>query len=73
MAVPVDSSANFILFDTSAAYVHFIQALDSLIQYRNRPVRILHFGDSHIQADFFPHRLRQQLQQNPLLGNAGRG
>lgn len=71
--VPIDSSANTIFFDTSSAYGHFLEALDSLVQYQSRPLRIVHIGDSHIQADFFPHKLRQLLQQNPLLGNAGRG
>lgn len=71
--VPIDSNANVIIYDTSHAYKHFLQAFDSLIKHRSRSLRILHLGDSHIQADFFPHKLRQLLQQNPLLGNAGRG
>lgn len=34
-------------------------------------LRILHIGDSHIQADFFSGPLRESLQQK--FGNAGRG
>lgn len=34
-------------------------------------VRILHIGDSHIQAEFVTNRLRQLLQEH--YGNAGRG
>lgn len=34
-------------------------------------VSVLHIGDSHIQADFFPGMVRQNLQLQ--FGNAGRG
>ena len=34
-------------------------------------VRVLHIGDSHIQAEFVTNRLRQLLQER--YGNAGRG
>jgi len=38
---------------------------------RDRPVVVLHLGDSHIAADRFSGDLRQQLQQR--FGDAGRG
>ncbi len=34
-------------------------------------VSIFHFGDSHIQADYFSGEIRKQMQQT--FGNAGRG
>lgn len=35
------------------------------------PVAILQLGDSHVQAGFFPNRVRSRLQM--LFGDAGRG
>lgn len=42
--------------------------LDSL---KDRKINILHIGDSHVQADFMTHLLRQRFQQQ--FGNAGLG
>lgn len=46
--------------------------LDSLEQHKSSSVvRILHIGDSHIQAEFVTNALRAMLQET--YGNAGRG
>jgi len=37
----------------------------------NRPLSIVHIGDSHLQADFSTSHVREMLQLD--LGNAGRG
>lgn len=71
--LPIDSSANAVQFFSPQAYAHFLDALDSLMRFQHRAVHILHLGDSHIQADFFPNRVRKQMQMHPLVGSAGRG
>jgi lysophospholipase L1-like esterase len=55
------------------ALSHFHQVLDELIEKRNRKVNIVHFGDSHIQADYFTDQIRGHFNDEQLLGNGGRG
>ncbi|MEO1449221.1 MAG: GDSL-type esterase/lipase family protein [Bacteroidota bacterium] len=50
---------------------HFYSQLEKLERGQTRQVRILHIGDSHIQADWFSGRLRLALQKR--YGSAGRG
>jgi hypothetical protein len=49
----------------------FYKKLTSLKQTHKGVVRIVHIGDSHIQADIFSGTMRNKLQQ--YFGNAGRG
>lgn len=49
----------------------FFRKLDRLVQQDNTQVNIVHIGDSHVQADYFPGTLRVLLQKS--FGNAGRG
>ncbi len=49
----------------------FFQKLKLLQNQKLQQVRIAHIGDSHIQADFFPGKLRFLFQES--FGNAGRG
>ncbi|HSH65777.1 MAG TPA: GDSL-type esterase/lipase family protein [Bacteroidia bacterium] len=49
----------------------FYEKLHQLKQTKNGKVRIVHIGDSHVQADFFSGSVRQKLQLE--FGNAGRG
>jgi lysophospholipase L1-like esterase len=49
----------------------FFARLDSLERGEIRQVKIVHIGDSHIQADFFSGEIRRLMQQR--YGNAGRG
>lgn len=49
----------------------FFSKLDSLENGSIKKVRILHIGDSHIQADFFSGFLRKELWRR--FGNGGRG
>ncbi|MEO5893546.1 MAG: GDSL-type esterase/lipase family protein [Ferruginibacter sp.] len=49
----------------------FFFKLNDLKKYGNRLVRIVHIGDSHIQADFLSGYVRNSLQA--FFGNAGRG
>ena len=46
-----------------------LAALDDLIA-ATRPVRILHFGDSHVAADYWTDVVRRRLQDR--FGDAGR-
>ncbi|HSR66590.1 MAG TPA: GDSL-type esterase/lipase family protein [Acidobacteriota bacterium] len=47
----------------SAPLSHFFTALDQLFLRGQRQVRVVHLGDSHIQADYFSGRLRTLLQE----------
>src|SRR6267378_7554668 len=49
----------------------FYEKLYRLRKGENLQVRIIHIGDSHIQADFLSGVLRQNFQHT--FGNAGRG
>jgi lysophospholipase L1-like esterase len=49
----------------------FYEKLYQLESKTLKNVKIVHIGDSHIQADFFSGMMRQQLQHR--FGNAGRG
>lgn len=60
---------NKIHFDSGL--LHFFQQLKILEQGSIQQVRIAHIGDSHVQADFFPGKLRCLFQNR--FGNAGRG
>lgn len=53
------------------ALKHFFQQLERLEKGEIKQVRIVHIGDSHLQADYFTGEMRTLLQQQ--FGNAGRG
>lgn len=55
-------------WDTITAVQSFFLALRNADK---RVVKILHIGDSHIQADIYSGHVRQRLQQ--IFGNGGRG
>ena len=48
-------------------------AFDDLISRQEKKVNIVHFGDSHIQADYFTNQVRSHFNDELLLGNGGRG
>ena len=48
-------------------YTHLLQLKTN----RNNTVRLTHIGDSHLQADLFSGKVREQMQLT--YGNAGRG
>lgn len=64
---------NRIATPDTEAMRHFYASLDSLADGKKQNVNIVHIGDSHVQADFFPGRLREMLQADSLFGNGGRG
>lgn len=64
-----DGNINFI--ENDFALRHFYEQLALLEQGKIKQVRILHIGDSHIQADFFTGTVRDSLQRR--FGSAGRG
>jgi len=49
----------------------FFAVLDSVEKHSLHQAEVLHIGDSHLQADFFPQQVRRRLQLQ--FGNAGRG
>ncbi len=52
---------------------HFNEATYRLIEGQQPKLNIVHFGDSHIQADFFSDQVRSHFNDEKLLGNGGRG
>lgn len=68
-AVPefINTDANHI----EGSLPHFTAGLRALETGKDTTVRILHIGDSHIQAEFVTNALRKKLQER--FGNAGRG
>lgn len=75
--------ANYTFIDTSINEIHFpagdenyklfYSKMDSLVFENKGQVRIVHFGGSHIQADVFSNRVRENLvKRYPGLA-AGRG
>lgn len=74
VSVAIDSArfeafGNVILNEKALASV--FEKLYDLEQNQNRKVRIVHIGDSHIQADLFTAKIRRRMQQ--VFGNAGFG
>lgn len=65
-------SANVIQHEGNALK-HFFEQLQQLERKKDRKVRILQIGDSHIQADFFSGEVRKRYQNDPRFGNGGRG
>lgn len=53
------------------ALLNFFRKLDELDSGKRQQVRVVHIGDSHIQADFFSGEMRRLMQER--FGNAGRG
>lgn len=51
----------FNLFHDSTSYQLFFSKFDSLIQFGEGQLRIVHIGGSHIQADLYTHRMRQHF------------
>lgn len=74
ISVAIDA-ANFEAFDNvilnEKALANIFEKLYVLEENQNRKVRIVHIGDSHIQADLFTAKIRARMQQT--FGNAGFG
>jgi len=72
--VAVDTT-NFEAFNNvisnEKALATIFDKLYQLEENQDRKVRIVHLGDSHIQADIFTAKIRHRMQQN--FGNAGFG
>lgn len=51
----------------------FHSALEELVFGKRNKVNIVHFGDSHIQADYLSNQVRVHFNNEKLFGNGGRG
>ena len=60
-----------VISNDSIALKSFYEKLKLLKDGKNAKVSVVHIGDSHIQADHFSGKLRQNFQMD--FGNAGRG
>lgn len=69
----VNYGANRIQIKDSTSLDHFFAALYKLQTQKKGQVKILHMGDSHVQADFFTGKVRRLFQEDRRFGNAGRG
>ena len=59
---------NMIQFYNKQSLDHFVKSWE---QTKNKKMSIVHLGDSHLQSDIFPGRMRKNLQA--VLGDGGRG
>ncbi|MCF8331068.1 MAG: hypothetical protein K9H84_01305 [Bacteroidales bacterium] len=69
----INPDTNNLEINESPSMSHFFSKLDSLVLFGDRKLNIFHIGDSHIQADFFSHRLRDNFQNIARGQNGGRG
>jgi len=59
----IDYSANYFqLPQDNIAFQTFFNKFSDLIRYGNSELDIVHIGGSHVQADIYTHRMRQNLQ-----------
>lgn len=61
------------LFGDRKAMSHFFSRLRQLELKRDGQVRVLHLGDSHIQADFFSGKVRELFNQDLRFPASARG
>ncbi len=64
----IQYNKNYIEWNNPTSISHFFKQLQ---QVGSKRVKILHIGDSHLQADIFTGRLRNKLQET--FGYGGRG
>jgi LysM repeat protein/lysophospholipase L1-like esterase len=69
--VPIEFKANNNIIYNEKALTTVFEKLYSLEQNKDRKIRIVHIGDSHIQADLFTAKMRNSMQD--YFGNAGFG
>ncbi|WP_338761680.1 GDSL-type esterase/lipase family protein [Bernardetia sp. ABR2-2B] len=72
----VNYGANRIQMKDSSSLDYFFEklyALQTQKKEEKKQVKILHMGDSHIQADFFTGKVRRLFQEDKRFGDAGRG
>ncbi len=67
------SSNHFELVHNNPNYLRLFAKFDSLIKWGNNQINVVHIGGSHIQADIYTHRMRQDLQSfyPGILGSRG--
>jgi lysophospholipase L1-like esterase len=63
----------FELVHNNPCYLDLFAKFDTLIKTGNNQIKIVHLGGSHIQADIYTHRIRQELQSfyPGILGSRG--
>ena len=62
---------NFVELTPSSNFNLALNKLDLIKQNNNAVFTIMHFGDSHIQGDYFSGEIRKSLHST--FGNAGQG
>lgn len=81
-AIPLDlpdysfirySTNYFELVENNPAFQSLFSKFDTLIGTGNNRIKIVHLGGSHIQADVYTHRIRQEMQSfyPGVLGSRG--
>lgn len=69
----VNEDTNHLELNQSESMDRFFTKMDSLVRYGNSRLNVFHLGDSHIQADFVSHRMRDHMQNIGIGQNGGRG
>lgn len=59
--------------DSSAAFQKLFKKLDAIATNQEEKVHVFHIGGSHIQADFYSHKLRAYLQNMSTTSQGQRG
>lgn len=59
--------------DSSAAFQKLFQKLNAVANNQEEKVHVFHIGGSHIQADFYSHKLRAYLQNMSSTAQGQRG
>jgi lysophospholipase L1-like esterase len=69
----IHKDKNIILRKSNEALRNFYLSMDSMTNGFTKKVNIVHIGDSHIQADLFSGKLRENFHKDSSVGNGGRG
>lgn len=66
-------SNQFELIHDNPDYINLFASFDTLVATGSNQIKIVHIGGSHIQADIYTHRIRQELQSfyPGMLGSRG--
>ncbi|MCX7954169.1 MAG: GDSL-type esterase/lipase family protein [Bacteroidales bacterium] len=58
----IDYSKNYFYNVTNRNFNNFFGKIDTLILFGNKKIKILHIGDSHVQADIFTTKIREYFK-----------
>ncbi len=69
----INQDLNHLKIYGNKTWNNFFRKLDRQYENGNENINIYHFGGSHIQADIWSNKLRENFQHSLPFNNAGRG